>query len=170
MLIRPATVDDAPAIADINVRGWQIGYRGLLPQDHLDGLSVDERTERWRAIIGAGDPTAHQLVAELAGCVVGWTAFGGDRTESGSGELWALYVDPDRWSHGVGAALICAAERALTAAGFDEAVLWVLDGNERADRFYQAHGWSLDGQTRVDDTRPRVELHEHRRSKRLRPQ
>lgn len=35
-------------------------------------------------------------------------------------------------------------------AGFDLAILWVLDGNERAQRFYRKHGWYPDGVTRED--------------------
>jgi hypothetical protein len=30
MLIRTATVDDAKGIAGVNLRGWQLGYAGIL--------------------------------------------------------------------------------------------------------------------------------------------
>jgi ribosomal protein S18 acetylase RimI-like enzyme len=33
----------------------------------------------------------------------------------------------------------------LAAHGFAHGVLWVFEDNERARRFYQAHGWSPDG-------------------------
>ncbi|KRF23226.1 MULTISPECIES: hypothetical protein [unclassified Phycicoccus] len=31
-----------------------------------------------------------------------------------------------------------------------EATLWVLDGNQRARRFYEHHGWRSDGAAKVD--------------------
>ena len=36
----------------------------------------------------------------------------------------------------------------LRAMGFREAVLWVLDTNQRARRFYEVAGWHLDGGTK----------------------
>ena len=33
---------------------------------------------------------------------------------------------------------------------FREAVLWVLDDNLRARRFYEKHGWRLDGASKHD--------------------
>jgi ribosomal protein S18 acetylase RimI-like enzyme len=44
------------------------------------------------------------------------------------------------------------AVRRLSDAGFREATLWVLETNDRARRFYEAVGWSLDGQRRVDES------------------
>ena len=41
--IRAAVGDDAPAIADVHVRAWQAAYRGIIEDEYLDGLSVDEQ-------------------------------------------------------------------------------------------------------------------------------
>jgi hypothetical protein len=40
MLIRLATPDDAWPIAAVDVAGWQAAYRGLMPDDYQDGLSI----------------------------------------------------------------------------------------------------------------------------------
>jgi hypothetical protein len=37
-----------------------------------------------------------------------------------------------------------------TERGFTEAVLWVLAGNERAERFYRSDGWTSDGRRRIE--------------------
>jgi GNAT superfamily N-acetyltransferase len=66
------------------------------------------------------------------------------------GELYALYVDPERWGRGIGVALISAARGRLSALGFRNATLWVLAGNVRAERFYQVDGWVSDGLRRTD--------------------
>lgn len=38
----------------------------------------------------------------------------------------------------------------LAVAGFGAATFWVLEGNLRARRFYEAGGWQADGSTKVD--------------------
>jgi ribosomal protein S18 acetylase RimI-like enzyme len=50
---------------------------------------------------------------------------------------------------GVGRALIRAGEERLRELGYRTVVLWVLDGNERAQRFYESEGWTLDGEQRT---------------------
>ena len=62
-----------------------------------------------------------------------------------AGELYAIYVLPTSWGTGAGRALIQRTEESLRSAGFGEAILWVLEGNERAERFYRAAGWEQDG-------------------------
>ncbi|MGO9874305.1 MAG: GNAT family N-acetyltransferase [Acidimicrobiia bacterium] len=49
----------------------------------------------------------------------------------------------------VGRALIAAAREHLRSQGFTEACLWVLVGNDRAERFYRADGWVSNGTRRV---------------------
>jgi hypothetical protein len=41
-----------------------------------------------------------------------------------------------------------AARARIAGLGFTEAVLWVLDGNSRAEAFYRADGWTRDGAER----------------------
>jgi GNAT superfamily N-acetyltransferase len=66
------------------------------------------------------------------------------------GELCALYVDPDCWGRGVGAALVSAARARLFDRGFRFAILWVMVGNARAERFYRIDRWAPDGLRRTD--------------------
>jgi GNAT superfamily N-acetyltransferase len=61
------------------------------------------------------------------------------------GELYAIYVTPDAWGTGAGRALMAEHLERIWRSGFDEAVLWVLDDNPRARRFYEAAGWTTDG-------------------------
>jgi RimJ/RimL family protein N-acetyltransferase len=38
-----------------------------------------------------------------------------------------------------------AGVESMRASGYRDAVLWVLEDNPRARRFYEREGWSLDG-------------------------
>ena len=148
---RLATVADAVAIANAHVRAWQVAYQGLLPAAHLDGLDLDQWTEGWAAILRGeveveGVPRPADYVAELDGEVVGFADVGRFRDEptAVAGELWAMYVRPDQWGTGAGAALMSTVMHHLAAEEFSVAYLWVLEGNARARRFYEKHGWARD--------------------------
>ena len=133
--IRVAAIDDARGVAIVHVASWQTAYRGLMTDDLLDGLSVEQREGGWRRIIGDQNAAAHTIVADRDGDIVGWASFGSGRDEGASeqGELWGLYAHPNAFSTGVGHALISAVDTALRQEGFSSAYLWVLDGNDRAD-------------------------------------
>lgn len=153
--IRPAELADADAIASVHVRAWQEAYRGLVPQPYLDGLDVGERTALWRSILTGevavdGIPGPADFVVETPDGVVGFANVGRFRDQPSNavaGELWAMYVDPDQWGSGVGDALMAATLEELRRIGTTVAHLWVLEGNQRAIRFYERHGWSADGGT-----------------------
>jgi GNAT superfamily N-acetyltransferase len=151
MLIRAARPGDAPAVARLHVRAWQHGYRGLLPDQFLDRMSVEERAARYRF----GDPDPQQpatMVAVEGGAILGFatTAPARDADAAACGELCGLYIDPDCWSRGTGSALLAAAQTRLLEQGFAIAVLWVLRGNVRGRCFYEHHGWAPDGAARVE--------------------
>ena len=151
MMLRPAEPDDATDVARVHVRAWQAGYRGLLPQAYLDGLRVEDRARRYE--FANPDPwRPATLVAVEGDAIRGFatTMPTGDSNLPGCGELCALYVDPDWWGRGVGGALVSAARTHLREQGFREAVLWLLAGNARGDRFYRRDGWTADGIARKD--------------------
>jgi GNAT superfamily N-acetyltransferase len=154
-------------VAHVHVRSWQAAYRGLLPDHVLDGLRPEDRAARYT--FGSADPAQPAtLVAVVGGAIGGFatTVPAGDEEAPGTGQVGALYVDPVFWGDGVGRALIEAARGELVAAGFAQAVLWVLFGNERAIRFYERDGWRADGAVRrevvwgvpVDEVRYRRRL------------
>lgn len=152
-VIRHARRSDWLDAARINVRGWQHAYRGAMSDEFLDAMVPEEWSE-WRSR-RYGDPlpgVAH-LVTVSAGRLVGYCDVGPARSEDvvETGEIYAIYVEPDLIGHGHGRPLIAAARSVLATIGHDRAELWVLDSNERARRFYEADGWRHDGRTKTED-------------------
>lgn len=149
--VRDAVAADAMAIAEVHVRSWQAGYRGLLPDDYLTGLRPQDRAAQYTFDNASADsPTT--LIALAGAAVRGFAAIGPARDDDDSlGELLALYVDPDHWRSGVGQRLVGEARQRLTGGGFTHAVLWVLVGNQRGAACYAADGWSADGAARQDE-------------------
>jgi GNAT superfamily N-acetyltransferase len=150
MLLRAAEPDDAMGVARVHVRSWQVGYRNLLPDDYLERLRPEERAQRYN--FANADPRQPKtIVAAEAGVIHGFatTAPARDSDAPDLGELCALYVDPERWQHGIGALLVSAARDHLLDQGFRNAILWVLAGNARAERFYRIDQWVPDGLRRT---------------------
>ncbi|WP_119296159.1 GNAT family N-acetyltransferase [Streptomyces sp. YIM 130001] len=152
--VRAMTLADAEAVAAIRVRGWQSAYRGLVPDGHLDAMDVTENAARQRERLLHRDPLTTDLVAERDGVAIGWGCVGPYRPGGGSapepadrpdGELYALYVDPHAFGTGAGRALLTALLEMAAAAGHGRLLLWVLEGNVLARRFYERSGFTADG-------------------------
>ncbi|GGK90411.1 GNAT family N-acetyltransferase [Mangrovihabitans endophyticus] len=147
--IRPLTDADVDAVAQVHVHAWQVGYAGIIPGDYLETLDPVLFAERRRETMAM--PDVQTLVAASHGQIIGFGAFGPYRLHDRAGldhrhgELYALYVSPDRWGCGAGRALLGAAHAGLSAAGFPDLRLWVLEANARARRFYRRAGLRPDG-------------------------
>ncbi len=148
MTVRPADPTDAEGIARAHTASWQVAYRGIFPDDYLDGLRWQDRQERWAQVLTGPSEDRATLVAVAAGTVIGLASIGPSRDEdlAGSGihELYAVYLDPARWRQGVGSMLLRAALE-LAPSTAPAVTLWVLEANVRARQFYQRHGFAPDG-------------------------
>ena len=133
-----ATVDDARRIAEIHVVAWQKAYVGIVPADFLATLSVETREAYWRQEIPLGKQQV--VLAKSGGTTVGWVSYGPSRDEDAlprAAEIWAIYVDPEHWSTGVGRQLWLYARQQLAQKGYQSVSLWVLATNARAIDFYR---------------------------------
>lgn len=148
LLVREMTADDCGAVATVRVGGWRWAYAGLIPRAYLDAMSVEEDAARLRARLAEGDERFVNVVAERDGHVVGWGCFGPCRDEEvpvGAGELYTLYAHPDHVSTGVGRTLLDTLLKRAAAQGHSSLLLWVLEENHRARRFYEKAGFTPDG-------------------------
>lgn len=157
--VRPATLADADSIGKVHVRSWQSAYRGKMPQDHLDGLDPARRAELWRRIMTETKPSRGGVLVAVTegGGIIGFASFGPSRDSDTdprvTGEVGAIYADPDAWGTGAGRALMASAVAELARLGYADAILRVLDTNDRARRFYALAGWKEDGASKTDDSR-----------------
>jgi len=130
--LRPATADDAPAIARIWYFGWRDGHLGHVA-DELVALRTRESFDQ-----RAAARVADTVVATVDGAVAGFIMVVGDEVEQ-------VYVAGEHRGTGLAAALLTEAERLVAANGRDRAWLAVAPGNARARRFYERRGWIDEG-------------------------
>ena len=141
-LVRPATVRDSKAIAQIHVASAQAAYKGLLPDDQNHPPSVEKRQAYWREAIEYSEPQVQVVTKNDE--IVGFVGFDRSRdkgTPSTMGEIWSLYVLPAECGQGAGVALWDAANDGLKEEGCNNVSVWVPVRNERAMSFFEHAGF-----------------------------
>lgn len=139
--VREATVEDATAIAAVQLTVWRTVFAEFLPAAVVDGLNDDAVATSWAQAVGTpGD--AHVLVALEGTEVTGFAAGSG-------GEVATLLVDP-RWGRrGHGGRLLGTLAERLHAGGAQRAQVWVAEDDEASRRFFTRHGWPADATVRT---------------------
>ncbi|HSW93002.1 MAG TPA: GNAT family N-acetyltransferase [Gammaproteobacteria bacterium] len=140
--IRNAQISDARAIAKVHVLSWQAIYRGHIPDNVLDNLSIDEREKMWKTLL---EKNITVLVLENDNNLVGFVSFCPCRDQDVDplivAEISAIYIVPDEWRKGFGKLLLKAAISELKKNGFNVTTLWVIENNQQAKKFYEAMGF-----------------------------
>lgn len=137
-MVRVAVPADAGGIAGVHIAAWQVAYAGVFSGDFLGSLDLEVRTGWWEVLLLRGERIT--FVADADDGVAGFCLIGAS-SDAGWGEVFAIYVDPEHWDRGVGWALLTAGEHRLAEDGFERALLWVLESNQRARAFYERQGW-----------------------------
>lgn len=147
-VLRAATPEDLPAMAEVFVAAWRGGYRGVVPDEILDALDAAEVLHE----LGADAHTTIVAVDD-EGEVVGFTRWGVDGT--GEGYLASLYVRPTVARAGLGKRLL---DHALEQMPDHDIKLWVFAGNAAARRLYERAGFHPDGRQLTDPRWNAVQL------------
>jgi ribosomal protein S18 acetylase RimI-like enzyme len=136
-------------VGDLHHRSRAAAYAHILSPEARSSLSPEALgawwSERWK-----WERDTHRLtIAQSDGRVVGFSYVGPSEV-AGAAELYAIHVDPELVGSGVGRLLMINALPQLAAIAPERALLWVLEDNQTARRFYDRGGWRADGTTRVE--------------------
>ncbi len=126
---------------------WKSAYRGIVPQDYLDHISAGG----WAEILDQADWDT--LVSVEEGRFIGTASVCPSRWRdwAESGELVSLYLLPEYMGRGYGRLLLEAAVKLLAKHGFQDVLLWVLEDNHKARRFYETAGFAASGDFMEDE-------------------
>ncbi|MGW6276397.1 N-acetyltransferase family protein [Kribbella sp. NPDC055071] len=147
--IRAATPVDSDALAELHARSRAVYYGA--GGHHVAAVPDQKYRETWRKMVV--DTRLAVLVAVLGDDIVGVLtldahgAFPTNAPDETRVRLVGIFVEPHRWSNGVGSALM---ERFVSITRQADAVgeVGVWERNSRAIRFYEQHGWTRDGTSR----------------------
>ena len=147
MIVREATAADAAAIARIQVASWRATYRGIIDEQALSGLSVDDKQAYWLQWFLRSEPSRFMRVIDDDARAVGFAVAGPARGQPARpidlpavGEIYVLYLSPGVHRRGWGTQLVQSMARGLRRRGLESLVMWVLQRNHGACRFYEALG------------------------------
>lgn len=147
--IRPALPSDAEGIARAHRESWQVSYHGILPPTVLDLVDVGQRVATRRRML-ADRSRLHLVAYDVThGDVVGFCD-GGPSRRAGPlrGEVYALYLLHHAKRHGLGTEMLERATRWFAGVGLPGMIIWVLESNHHARRFYEAMGGRLEERVR----------------------
>ena len=139
--IRDAKLDDAEGIARAQTDSWQTSYRGILPDTVLDRIDVGQRADTRRKILT--DKSILQLVAYdvTHNDIVGFCDAGPSRRNVPyKGELYAIYLVQHAKRYGIGTEMFERVQAWFTRQDIHSMIVWVLENNDHARRFYEALG------------------------------
>ena len=128
--IRYAKIEDARILGEIHSQSWKVAYKGIVPDEILDNLTVGKRQEYFEDGIAAG-----------------LMCIGKCRDEDKSndyGEIGGIYLLPQFWNKGIGTELISWGINELIYRGYRKISLWVLEENLSARKFYEKIGFEHD--------------------------
>lgn len=126
--VRPAQLDDVPAIAQVHVDAWAETYRGLIADQILDDPTfISARERQWRTALTDPRFSSHRVaVAEQGDVITGIAMSGPTAEESNALHLYVLYVLRKWHGSGAGTELLEA-----VLAPTEAATLWVADPKQR---------------------------------------
>jgi ribosomal protein S18 acetylase RimI-like enzyme len=143
LLIRKATEADATAIAQVHVSSWRSTYAGIVTQDHIDRLSVEDFARRWQARLddSTGPPQTILVASDERDAVVGFISGGKTRntTIPFDAELYAIYLLNEFQQRGVGRRLVRELATDLIEQDYTSLCVSVLADNP-ARHFYEHLG------------------------------
>jgi len=143
---REAGKMDVERIALLHADSWRRTYRGMMPDEFLDGDVLSNRVQVWHERLAACRPDQFVFLAEEDSRLAGFVcAF------SNEDPTWGSYIDNLHVSHEsrgrkAGAVLMAHAAKWLNDRHPHAGVyLWVMEANGPARRFYERLGASNAG-------------------------
>ncbi len=160
-IVPACTEEHFRAMSLIHALGWRDTYRGYVPDEYMRREITDER---WVPVFRENHAQGvyHGLLLYRGGVPVSCINYGPARVMdykpgeicvfdnsayAGWGEVTSFYTHPAERGRGYGGLLFEEALDRLRTSGFQKAFVFVLRENEKARRFYAAHGFAWDGTT-----------------------
>ena len=139
--IRKMTKEDCEAVTHVITIAWNESYRGIVPDDFLDRMYLNEKERAENSRRGFDDNDSRQFVLEADHRIAGYMNAGltDDSEYKACGEIFAVYLLKEYKSHGFGREMIGTGIKELRKMGCDKMLIGCLAGNP-ANGFYEHIG------------------------------
>lgn len=138
-IIRKNELKDQQQMAHIKIDGWRYTYDKIIASRYLNSLDYKSQTERY--IQSFEDYKDLVLVAVRGEEVLGYSCFElKEKTGKFDSELVSLYIKPNEIRRGIGTSLVKETAKELISQGKTNMIIWCLEDNLNAIRFYEKLG------------------------------
>ena len=136
--------DDPYDISNVYEKSWKYAYKGIIPQNFLDNIPKGNWIKSLKAM--------KNLVMIESGVIIGTSGFGPSRWDDYKdfGEIISIYLLPEFTGKGYGSKLLNRSIEELKKDGFDKIILWVLEENHIARKFYEKNKFTKCDNVRAD--------------------
>lgn len=144
--IRYAKISDSKILGEIHAKSWKVAYKNIIPDEFLDNISIEDRSKFFEKSLTEG--WEEDAIIYKNSLPIGMICIGKCRDidlDNSSGEIWGIYVLPDYFNLGIGSSLMTWGINELKDRGYSKIILWVLEKNHNAIKFYEKHGFKFDG-------------------------
>lgn len=148
--VRPARIEDAPAIAAIQREIWVEDYRPLM-REAIDFPPTAELSTVWSGAIEAADSRSRVLIATVQDEVVGFAAISAIDQETD--EIDPLHVAKNHRRAGHATRLLTAIADTSREAGVNKLSTWALEGDHPWTGLLHSSGFGLTPDQRTLDLR-----------------
>ncbi len=155
--IRLAVPADAPDMAEIHMRSWEVAYKDMMSPDYIRSKNAT-RLELYKRVITDKNENAYVIAKD--GETVGIMRVASPQDDDLGDdycELHYLYLHPDFFRLGIGTKAVQFAFGKGRELGKKFMSVWVFADNENSIRFYEKCGFSADKKTKTEDCgKPKV--------------
>ena len=144
--IGKALAEEAYEYATLHIACWNAAYKGIISDEYLQNMSVEQMGERTQQYLQSpGDVLYYCL--EYEGTMIGRLILSRSRDEDkpDAAEIGAMYLLEAYWDKGLGRKMMEFSLEEFQRMGYSEVLLWVLESNSRARRFYEKFDFAFDG-------------------------
>lgn len=129
--------DNLLEISNIYESSWKFTYKDIIPQEYLNSIP----SGCWANAINKDG--MNNLVLIDNGIIIGTASFCKSRWKpyNDFGEIVSIYFLPNYIGKGYGSYLLKKCIIELKVLGYDKLLLWVLQDNSRARKFYERNGF-----------------------------
>jgi GNAT superfamily N-acetyltransferase len=159
MKYREADISDLKGIIKVGIDTWKTTYKGIMPDDFLNGLSYKDKEQKWRQRLENPTHGAKIFVAKTEqNGIVGFALATLEKynpliisvqPEKYVGELCAIYVLKDFQDKKIGTDLVKLVIKYFLRHNIKSMIVWVLKENPY-QRFYEKMGGQYVGEQSIE--------------------
>jgi RimJ/RimL family protein N-acetyltransferase len=143
--IRLAVPADAPDMAEVHMRSWEVAYKNIIPAEYINQKNATRHALYARVIT---DDNTNSYIIQYAGKTIGIMKIAPPQDDDVGDDFYGLhyiYLHPDYFRMGIGTQAMEFAFEKARCIGKTGMIVWVFDENINSIRFYEKCGFHTDG-------------------------